>query len=164
MSEQDAAQAAEAQPEGEAPIDWEAKYKEAVSHSRDWEKKAKANKAAADELNELKQAQMSEQEKLQSQNAELERELSELRAERDRASWVREASAETGVPADLLALIAADSKETLLEHAKTVAGQLGKDAPKSSVPVILGSGKHVEAGSGQGSPQADFNAFMKKVL
>ena len=29
------------------PIDWEAKYKEALGHSRDWEKKAKANKAAA---------------------------------------------------------------------------------------------------------------------
>ena len=30
------------------PIDWEAKYKEALGHSRDWEKKAKANKAAAE--------------------------------------------------------------------------------------------------------------------
>ena len=42
------------------PIDWEAKYKEALGHSRDWEKKAKANKAAADELEKLKESQMSE--------------------------------------------------------------------------------------------------------
>ena len=45
------------------PIDWEAKYKEALGHSRDWEKKAKANKAAADELEKLKESQMSETEK-----------------------------------------------------------------------------------------------------
>ncbi|KFI94562.1 hypothetical protein [Bifidobacterium stellenboschense] len=36
---------------GEAtPTDWEAKYREAVSRSREWEKRAKDNKAAADEL------------------------------------------------------------------------------------------------------------------
>lgn len=164
MSEQEALQAEATEPNGETAIDWEAKYKEAVSHSRDWEKKAKANKAAADELNELKQSQMSEQEKLQSKNAELEKELSELRAEKDRATWIREVSSETGVSADLLALIAADSKEALLERAKTVSEQLSKDAPKTSVPVVLGSGKHVEASLGKGSPQADFNAFMKEIL
>ena len=36
-----------AEPNGNGEeIDWEAKYKEALGHSRDWEKKAKANKAA----------------------------------------------------------------------------------------------------------------------
>ncbi|WP_420868076.1 hypothetical protein [Bifidobacterium simiarum] len=52
------------EPHGEQqPTDWEAKYREAVSHSREWEKRAKDNKAAADELQQLKESQLSESEK-----------------------------------------------------------------------------------------------------
>ncbi|MGW4850153.1 hypothetical protein ACWEPZ_02830 [Streptomyces sp. NPDC004288] len=43
--------------------DWEAKYREAVGHSRDWEKRAKDNKGAAEELAKLKAESMTEQEK-----------------------------------------------------------------------------------------------------
>lgn len=43
--------------------DWEAKYREAIGHSREWEKRAKANSDAADELEKLKASQMSDQEK-----------------------------------------------------------------------------------------------------
>lgn len=43
--------------------DWEAKYKEAVGHSREWEKRAKENNKAAAERDALKAASMSEQEK-----------------------------------------------------------------------------------------------------
>ncbi|MER6515088.1 hypothetical protein [Nonomuraea sp. NPDC001636] len=43
--------------------DWEAKYRESVTHSREWEKRAKANSAAADELEQLKASNMTEQEK-----------------------------------------------------------------------------------------------------
>lgn len=51
------------EPHGEQSTDWEAKYREAVSHSREWEKRAKDNKAAADELQQLKESQMCEQQK-----------------------------------------------------------------------------------------------------
>ncbi|MGW6455515.1 hypothetical protein ACWF94_06225 [Streptomyces sp. NPDC055078] len=43
--------------------DWEAKYREAMGHSREWEKRAKTNSDAAGELEKLKADQMSEQEK-----------------------------------------------------------------------------------------------------
>ncbi|MFJ3537049.1 hypothetical protein ACIPQA_16450 [Streptomyces sp. NPDC090109] len=43
--------------------DWEAKYREAVGHSREWEKRAKANSGASEELEKLKAAAMTEQEK-----------------------------------------------------------------------------------------------------
>jgi hypothetical protein len=48
---------------GGSATDWEAKYKEVLGHSRDWEKRAKDNKTAADELATLKASQMSDQEK-----------------------------------------------------------------------------------------------------
>lgn len=44
-------------------VDWEAKYRETLSHSREWEKRAKDNKDAADELAKVKAAAMTEQEK-----------------------------------------------------------------------------------------------------
>jgi hypothetical protein len=43
--------------------DWEAKYREAIGHSREWEKRAKANSGATEELEKLKAANMTEQEK-----------------------------------------------------------------------------------------------------
>lgn len=50
-------------PTGDGGTDWEAKYKEAVGHSREWEKRAKDNSKAADELAKVKAAAMSDQEK-----------------------------------------------------------------------------------------------------
>lgn len=63
----EAPQAAEDAPEPEAPkaeeTDWEAKYREAIGHSREWEKRAKDNKGAAEKLQKLEAASMSETEK-----------------------------------------------------------------------------------------------------
>lgn len=70
-----------AEPNGNGEeIDWEAKYKEALGHSRDWEKKAKANKAAADELEKLKESQMSETEKAAKRTQELEAQVAAYKA------------------------------------------------------------------------------------
>ena len=70
-------------PNGDtAHVDWEAKYNEMKQHSREWERKAKANKDAADELAALKEAQMSEQEKLQQQLADAIARADALQAEK----------------------------------------------------------------------------------
>ena len=84
------------------PIDWEAKYKEALGHSRDWEKKAKANKAAADELEKLKESQMSETEKAAKRTQELEAQVAAYKAKEQQADWKAQVSADTGVPADVI--------------------------------------------------------------
>lgn len=55
-------------------IDWKAK-------SREWESKAKANKTAAEELAALKQAQMSEQERLTAQLTEATQQAETARTE-----------------------------------------------------------------------------------
>ena len=84
------------------PIDWEAKYKEALGHSRDWEKKAKANKAAADELEKLKESQMSETEKAAKRTQELEAQVAAYKAKEQQAEWKAQVSAKTGIPAEAL--------------------------------------------------------------
>ena len=63
-------------------IDYEAKYREAVAHSREWEKRAKDNKAAADELQQLKEAQLSEAEKTAKHIKELEAKNAAYEAEK----------------------------------------------------------------------------------
>ena len=92
-----------AEPNGNGEeIDWEAKYKEALGHSRDWEKKAKANKAAADELEKLKESQMSETEKAAKRTQELEAQVAAYKAKEQQAEWKTQVSAKTGVPADVI--------------------------------------------------------------
>lgn len=57
-------QVQEQQPaEGGNATDWQAKYEAMRAHSREWEKKAKENQGAADELEKLREAQATEQEK-----------------------------------------------------------------------------------------------------
>ena len=83
-------------------IDYEAKYKEAIAHSRGWEKRAKDNKAAADELQQLKEAQLSEAEKTAKRIKELEAANAAYEAEKQQNEWKTQVSKETGVPIGLL--------------------------------------------------------------
>lgn len=85
-----------------AEIDYEAKYKEAIAHSREWEKRAKDNKAAADELQQLKEAQLSEAEKTAKRIKELEAANAAYEAEKQQNEWKTQVSKETGVPIGLL--------------------------------------------------------------
>lgn len=128
------------------PTDWEAKYREAIKHSRTWEKQAKANKAAADELEKLKEEKLTKEEKLQKQLDEANAKAAALQAEKDHIAWVKEASKETGVPEDLLMFVGANTQEELNEKAQELSTKYGKkeDESKQSVPVVLGDGKHAK--------------------
>lgn len=97
----DAAPAPEETAEAET-VDWQAKYEEMRGHMRDWEKKAKANQSAADELEQLKAAQMSEQEKANARADKAEAELEALKAEAAKVDAARAIANETNVPFDLL--------------------------------------------------------------
>ena len=84
------------------PVDWKAKYRDAIAHSREWEKRAKDNKAAAEELEKLKESRMSEAEKTAKRIKELETKNAAYESEKQQAAWKAEVSRKTGVPADLL--------------------------------------------------------------
>lgn len=153
MSEQIDVQATQQEPiepNGAAvepePVDWEAKYKEAIAHSRDWEKKAKANNKAAAELEELKKSQMTELERATAERDEYKALADSLTAEKERASWVSDVSKETNVPADLLAMISAENKEELLDKAKSLSDRFATNS--GTVPVVLGDGQHAQESQG----------------
>ena len=138
----------------EPEVDYKAKYEQMRAHSREWEKKARANESAAAELEKLRASQMSDLERVQKQYEDEKRRADALEAERDRAAWVADVSRETGVPADLLKLVAADSKEDLAEKAASLAERYGEKAAgkPQTVPVVLGDGRHADGAA----PAGDF--------
>lgn len=114
----------------DTPVDYKAKYAEAISHSREWEKRAKANKEAADELQQLKDAQKTQAEKQADYTKKLEAENAQYKAEKDRAKWAADIAEETGVPANLLR---GSTREAMEAHAKDLEPHFATDDGKGEV-------------------------------
>lgn len=89
----------------------QAKLDQVTKHSRTWEERAKTNKAAADELEQLK----AEHDKTLKEAEELRawKQTTEAAQERDRVA--RQVSEQTGVPADLLV---GDDEESMTAYAQ----------------------------------------------
>ena len=101
MADETKTNAQTAEPQA-TETDWQSKYEEMRGHMRDWEKKAKANQSAADELEKLKAEQMTEQEKANARAEAAEAELAHLKAEKERTDAAQRIAAESGVPIELL--------------------------------------------------------------
>lgn len=124
------------EPNGEtADIDYKAKYEETLAHSREWEKRAKANKSAADELEQLKESRMTEQQKAEAKASRLQKELDQLKAEKQSNEWRSQVADESGLPASL---IVGSTLEEMQAHAKAigeyVASRTGRQLPQVPDP------------------------------
>ena len=85
--------------------DWKAKYEEAVRHSREWEKRAKANKNAARTLDDAQSAAKTAEERLAEASKradDAEAQLAAFKRDRELADLKNKVAKEAGVPADLL--------------------------------------------------------------
>lgn len=105
------------QNEGTDNTDWRAKYEEMRQHSRDWEKKAKANESAADELEKLKAANLSEQEKAIARAEKAEAELKKLQAQAERSSLMASVAAKTKVPLEVVQTLNGEDEAELTKQA-----------------------------------------------
>ena len=153
------AQATEAQEQTEQTteaVDWQAKYEEMRRHSRDWEKQAKANKSAADELEKLKAAQMSEQEKAVARAEKAEAKLAKMEAEAQRAQDAQEVAAEKAVPLQLLEFL--PDRETMERFASVYAQTLPETHAAAST-----SGTRIVAGERKPSTRDQFAAALAKA-
>lgn len=136
-----------------AKTDWEAKYKDAIAHSREWEKKAKANQSAAEELEKIKAEGRSELENAQDRAQKAEAEVASLKAEKERSEWIAAASKETGVPA---AALHGNTKEEIDECAEALKEYFKKDP----APVVDSGKPSEDNGGGSGDPLRDlFNSI-----
>ena len=85
--------------------DWKAKYEEALKHSREWEKRAKANKNAARTLDDAQSAAKTAEERLAEATKradDAETQLAAFKRDRELADLKSKVAKEAGVPADLL--------------------------------------------------------------
>ena len=129
-------------PEGEPHGEPKAEETDWKALARKWEERAKANKEAAEELEKLKEAQMSEQEKAAKHTKELEAKLAKYEAERPQHEWCVQVAKKTGVPADLLrgstldeVQAHADSIKQYLQNNKT-SEQTGAGTPAGYAPKV----------------------------
>ena len=93
-------------------------------------------KKAAEELETLKQRDMTEAEKANARAEAAERKVAEYEAAESRRSWVERAAKATGVPSGVLSAIEADSEESLMEKAESMKGYFAK----SPAPVVESDG------------------------
>ena len=141
MTDETKAEAQAIEQVDESEKDWKAEYEKMRTHSRDWEKKAKANEKAADELEKLKAAQMTEQEKAIARAEAAENELAALKAEQARTDAALKISNETGVPLEML--LYCSDEEAMTEFAQKFAEQ----THVSSAPTSLNSKRIIRSDS-----------------
>lgn len=139
------------EPQGEESTDWKAE-------ARKWEKYAKENKAAKDELEQLKAAQMTEQEKANARADAAEKELEALKAERAKFDAAQKLSKETGVPFEMLMYCA--DEESMADFAKTYA----KETHVSSAPKAKPGSRIVKGGEKPRDTKQIFAEFAAENL
>ena len=106
----------EAQEATTTETDWKAKYEKMREHSREWEKKAKANQSAADELEKQRADSQTEQQRAMERAERAEAELQKLRDEAERSRIVAAVSSSQGVPADLVSMLNGADEDELSEQ------------------------------------------------
>ena len=113
-------QEAQAAPEEKVDkaTDWKAKYEAMREHSREWERKAKGNQDAADELEKLKASQLTEQEKANKRAEKAEAELNELKAAAARAEAVASVADKHGVPTEFVSMLSGNDADELAAQVK----------------------------------------------
>ncbi len=90
----------------EPPVDYKALYEAEKKHSREWEKKAKANRTAAAALEEANNANKTAEDQI----ADLKKRLDDKEKEEKRSKIAAKVAQEKGVPASL---IVGDDEESM---------------------------------------------------
>lgn len=107
--------------------DYKALYEQLKSESRKWEERSKANKAKADQLDQLMAGNDSVEERI----AALEAENKAMKDAKARQELVAKVAAEVGLSESIVASLSGADEESLTEQAKAVAGLKPKGAPNA---------------------------------
>lgn len=173
------------EPEGSGepeltPEELAAQLKDWKARARSWEGRAKGNSAAANELAELKKAQMSDSERIQAELAEARQERDEARADHSRVM----AAAAHDLPIEMIDDLGTGTDEEISERAERWAGvietraqELAQVLVKDMLEQQQGQGRNgslmgarpvesMRAGSApsNGTPPADPNAWFRNLV
>lgn len=131
--EPDQIESHESQEGGGDSTDWK-------KEARKWESRAKENSQAAEDFKAYKASAESEKQKAQEEIERLTNENKGFKAREERAAWVKEVAATSGVPVDVVSELNAESKEDLEKKAESLKGYF----EKNTVPPVPGDGEHPE--------------------
>ena len=107
--------------------DYKALYEQLKSESRKWEERSKANKAKADQLDQLMAGNSSVEERI----AALEAENKQMKDAKARRELVAKVAAATELPESRVATLNGEDEESLTEQAKAIASLKPKGAPNA---------------------------------
>ena len=124
--------------QAEPEPDWKAKYEAMKAQSRKWEERSKANKAAADKLEQTE----SELDKLAAANKDLTGKLSAYETAEEHRSWCSQAAKDSGVPAGLLEQALSCSDEDSLGKLAESLKQYADSAKPLGVPHLSDTPQH----------------------
>ena len=97
--------------------DYKAMYEQAISESRKWESRSKANAEKAKKYDELESAKKTLEERV----ASIEAANKALEDEKERAELVKLVSASTGVPESIVSTLSATDEESMTAQANAIA-------------------------------------------
>ena len=137
------------EPQGEEP-DYKALYEAEKAHSRKWEKQAKANRTAADELAKAQEAGKTAEEQI----ADLKKRLDEKEKAEQRAKLAAKVAEKKGIPADL---IVGDDEDSMNEF----ADRMLKHFQKKPAPKVEKPGKFDR---GDGKDDSEMRGFARQLL
>jgi hypothetical protein len=139
------APAQESEQETKPEIDWKSK-------AREWEKRAKENKAAADRLSEMEESSKTEAQKLADRAAKAETELNELRL----ASLRSDVALEKGLTAAQARRLIGETREELEADADLFLADLGETGKPRAPRPDANQGR-----SGAGAPKSTADSFAE---
>lgn len=105
------------EPHGESDKDYKAMYEQAISESRKWESRSKANAEKAKKHDELETAKKTLEERV----SDIEARNKALEDEKKRAQLVKDVASATGVPESIVSTLSATDEETMTAQAKAIA-------------------------------------------
>ena len=139
------------EPHGEEKEpDYKALYEAEKAHSRKWEKQAKANRSAADELEKAREAGKTAEEQI----ADLTKRLDEKEKAEQRAKLAAEVAEKKGVPVEL---IVGDDKESMEAFADKMPTHF-KKKPAAKVD------KPGQFDHGEGKDDSGLRGFTRQLL
>lgn len=97
--------------------DYKAMYEQAISESRKWESRSKANAEKAKKYDEMEEAKKTLEERV----ASIEAANKALSDEKARAALVKAVAAATGVPESIVSTLSATDEETMTAQANAIA-------------------------------------------
>jgi myosin heavy subunit len=116
-------------------------------------------KKKAEELDKIKEAQMSELEKAQSKNQKLEEKMAKLKRSAEERSWAAEVASEYKIPPEVQDLIHGATKEEMETKAKALA----KALKLPSAPVVRGATQQPAGpASGEALAKQEFREYAEE--